>query len=88
MATENLYIPKNVSHPGTTLNEKLKEMGLSAKEFAGLISQPEETVNAIIKGDSPITQELAVAFENVTKISANFWINRQRNYDECMTISK
>ena len=88
MATENLYIPKNVSHPGTTLNEKLKEMGLSAKEFAGLISQPEETVNAIIKGDSSITQELAVAFENVTKIPANFWINRQHNYDECVTISK
>lgn len=88
MTTENLYIPKRVSHPGTTLDEKLKEMGLSVKEFAGLISQPEETVNAIIKGDSSITQELAVAFENVTKIPANFWINRQRNYDECVTISK
>lgn len=88
MATENLYIPKNVSHPGTTLDERLKEMGLSAKEFAGLISQPEETVNAIIKGDSSITQELAVTFENVTKIPSNFWINRQLNYDECVTISK
>ena len=88
MTTENLYIPKRVSHPGTTLDEKLKEMGLSVKEFAGLISQPEETVNAIIKGDSSITQELAVAFENVTKIPANLWINRQRNYDECVTISK
>ena len=58
MATENLYIPKNVSHPGTTLNEKLKEMGLSVKEFAGHISKPEETVNAIINGDSSITPEL------------------------------
>ena len=88
MATENLYIPKNVSHPGTTLDEKLKEMGLSAKEFAGLISQPEETVNAIIRGNSTITLELAVAFENVTKIPANFWMNRQRNYDECVACSK
>lgn len=49
MATENLYIPKNISHPGTTLDEKLKEMDLSVKEFAGLISQPEETLNAIIR---------------------------------------
>lgn len=88
MATENLYIPKNISHPGTTLDEKLKEMGLSAKEFAGLISQPEETVNAIIRGNSTITWELAVAFENVTKIPANFWMNRQRNYDECIVCSK
>ena len=88
MATESLYIPKNVSHPGTTLDEKLKEMGLPAKEFAELISQPEETVNAIIKGDSPITQELAMSFESITKIPANFWMNRQRNYDECVACSK
>ena len=88
MATENLYIPKNVSHPGTTLNEKLKEMGLSVKEFAGHISKPEETVNAIINGDSSITPELALSFENITKIPANFWMNRQRDYDECVDSSK
>ena len=34
MATKNLYIPENVSHPGTTLDEKIKEMGMSVKEFA------------------------------------------------------
>ena len=88
MAAENLYIPKNVSHPGTTLNEKLKEMGLSAKEFAGHISKPEETVNAIINGDSSITPELALSFENITKIPANFWMNRQRNHDESIAISR
>ena len=35
-----------------------------------------------------ITPEMAVAFENVTKIPANFWINRQRIYDECVIRSK
>ena len=40
MEAEDLYTPKKVSHPGTTLDEKLKEMGLSAKEFAGHISKP------------------------------------------------
>jgi len=88
MASENLYIPKSVSHPGKTLDEKLKEMGMSAKEFAGHISRPEETVNAIINGDSFITPELALSFESITKIPANFWMNRQRNYDEYMTRSR
>ena len=88
MATKNLYIPENVSHPGTTLDEKLKEMGMSVKEFAVRTSKPEKTVIAIIKGDSSITPEMAVAFENVTKIPANFWMNRQRNYDECVARSK
>lgn len=88
MATKNLYIPENVSHPGTTLDEKMKEMGMSVKEFAVRTSKPEKTVIAIIKGDSSITPEMAVAFENVTKIPANFWLNRQRIYDECVARSK
>ena len=88
MATRNLYIPENVSHPGTTLDEKMKEMGMSVKEFAVRTSKPEKTVIAIIKGDSSITPEMAVAFESVTKIPANFWMNRQRIYDECIARSK
>lgn len=55
---------------------------MSVKEFAVRILKPEKTVIAIIKGDSSITPEMAVAFENVTKIPANFWINRQRIYDK------
>ena len=88
MATRNLYIPENVSHPGTTLDEKLKEMGMSVKEFAVRTSKPEKTVIAIIKGDSSITPDMAVAFESVTEIPADFWMNRQSNYDECMSHSK
>ena len=88
MATRNPYILKNVSHPGTTLDEKLKEMGMSVKEFSMRISEPEETVIAIINGDSSITPELALSLENITKIPTNFWINRQRNYDEYMTSSR
>ena len=82
MATNNLYIPENISHPGTTLDEKIKEMGMSVKKFAMRISKPEKTIIAIIKGDSSITPEMAVVFENVTKIPANFWINRQCIYDK------
>ena len=88
MATRNLYIPESVSHPGTTLEEKLQEMGMSVKEFAVRSSKPEKTVIAIIKGDSSITPEMAVAFESITKIPANFWMNRQRIYDECVARSK
>ena len=35
-----------------------------------------------------INLEMAVAFENVTKIPVNFWINRPRIYDECVVRSK
>ena len=78
----NIYIPENISHPGSTLDDKIKEMGISVKEFAVRISKPEKTVISIIKGNSSVTPEMAVAFESVTKIPAHFWIKSQRMYDE------
>ena len=64
-----------VFHPGVTLEEKLEEMGMSIKEFAIRTSKPEKTIIAVIRGRSSITTEMAVSFENVTKIPASFWSN-------------
>lgn len=82
MATMNQYFPQSVLHPGTTLEEKLQEMGMSIKEFALRSDKPEKTIIAIIKGASAITQEMAIKFENVTQIPANFWMRHQQRYDE------
>ena len=82
MEKQNQYFPQSVSHPGETLAEKLEEMGMGPKEFALRSGKPEKTIIAIINGASSITADMAVQFENVTRIPANFWINNQRSYDE------
>ena len=82
MATKNQYIPQSYPHPGETLEEKLQEIGMVSKEFKIRTGIPEKTVCAIIKGKNSITAEMAVQFESVTKIPANFWLNSQRLYDE------
>lgn len=82
---ENQYHPQSVSHPGCTLEEKLQEMEMSVREFAILSAKPEGTILSIIQGNSPITPDLAVIFENITQIPARFWINRQRIYDESLS---
>jgi addiction module HigA family antidote len=82
METHNQYFPQSRPHPGETLSEKLDEMGMGPKEFALRTGKPEKTIIAILKGDSSITPDMAVQFENVTRIPANFWMNHQRNYDE------
>lgn len=84
MKTHNQYRPQSVSHPGETLQEKLDEMGMGPKEFALRTAKPEKTITAILKGDSSITPDMAVQFENATQIPAQFWLNRQRLYDEYM----
>lgn len=76
------YNPRTVSHPGSTLGEKIQEMQMSIKEFAIRACKPEKTIIAVLKGDSSITPDMAVTFENITRIPAHFWMARQRIYDE------
>jgi HTH-type transcriptional regulator / antitoxin HigA len=82
MNTYNTYNPQSRPHPGETLSEKLEEMCMGPKEFALRTGKPEKTIIAIMNGKSSITPEMAVKFENVTKIPAHFWTNHQRSYDE------
>jgi Plasmid maintenance system antidote protein len=82
MESQNTFTPSILYHPGHTLVEKLKEMRMGIKEFAIRTSKPEKTIHAVINGESAITSDMAVAFESVTKISARFWMNKQRVYDE------
>lgn len=88
MAKQNQYFPSVVFHPGETLAEKLEEMEMGPKEFALRTGKPEKTIIAVLNGKSSITPDMAVQFENVTKIPANFWMNHQRSYDEFIAREK
>ena len=88
MATRNEYFPQSRPHPGKTLFEKLEEMGVSSQEFAEYTGNPETIINAVLNGKSDITSDLAVQFENVTRIPAHFWLNSQKNYDEYRAVKK
>jgi HTH-type transcriptional regulator/antitoxin HigA len=82
MTTINQFKPDVVFHPGETLQEKLEELNMGPKEFAIRTGKPEKTIIAILKGDSSVTPEMAVLFESVLKIPADFWLRKQFRYDE------
>lgn len=82
------FKPVRMFHPGITLREKLEELGMSVKEFALRSSKPEKTINAVLNGDSSITPEMSVAFEQITMIPARVWLNIQRGYDEYIARKK
>lgn len=88
MTLINQYFPDIVFHPASTLNEKLEEMGMSKKEFALRTGKPEKTIFAILNEESSITPEMAILFENVTEIPAQFWINKQARYNEYIARKK
>jgi len=88
MEKHNQYFPQSRPHPGETLTEKLEEMEMGPKEFALRTGKPEKTIIAIMNGESSITPDMAVQFENTTKIPAHYWLNSQRNYDEYIAREK
>lgn len=88
MAKQNQYFPQSRPHPGETLAENLQEMEMGPKEFALRTGKPEKTIIAVLKGESSITPDMAVQFENATKIPAHFWMNHQRSYDEYIAREK
>lgn len=77
-----------VYHPGETLEEKLREMGMGVKEFATRVSKPEKTIIAVLKGKSSITPDMALSFELVTMIPADMWLRHQKRYDEYIARKK
>lgn len=82
MITTNQFIPDSVFHPGETLAEKLEELKMGPKEFSVRTGKPEKTISQILSGGSAITPDMAVQFESVLKIPADFWLKRQYRYDE------
>lgn len=88
MTKRNEYIPQTVTHPGVTLREKLGELGMSQKEFAVRTGKPEQTIVKVINGESALTPDMAVQFESVLRIPANFWLKRQQQYDEAVARAK
>jgi addiction module HigA family antidote len=82
------YFWRSRPHPGETLLEKLEEMKMGPKEFALRAGKPEKTIIAVLKGDSSITADMAVQFENITRIPAQSWMDHQRGYDEFIARKK
>ncbi|WP_415581516.1 HigA family addiction module antitoxin [Flavobacterium longum] len=82
MAPLNQYYPQSVSHPGLTLQDILEEREMGSKELAVRTGKPEKTISDVLNGKSSITPEMAILFEQVLKVPGQFWLNRQKTYDE------
>lgn len=76
------YIPDIAFHPGETLKEILNERSITNKELALRTNKPEKTISKVINGTSALTPDMAVAFETVLDLPAQFWMNLQRDFDE------
>ena len=79
-SVKNRYVPEDVSPPGHTLRELLRERGLTQSELATRMGRPEKTVSEIVNGKAAITVETALQLELVLGVPAAFWNAREQQY--------
>ena len=82
MTKKTMYTPNIAIHPGETLRDFLSDKKMSQKELAERTGLTPKTINEIIKGANPITQETALKLEYIFSMSATFWNNLQTNFEE------
>lgn len=69
-----------MSPPGDTIAAVLEERGLTRQEFAKAIRWQHSKVNELIRGDAPITADLAKLLAEVLGSMASFWTKREARY--------
>ncbi len=69
-------------HPGEILLEEfLKPMSLSQNRLANDIGVPPRRINEIIHGKRRITADTAIRLAHYFKMSPQFWLGLQMDYD-------
>jgi addiction module HigA family antidote len=72
-------------HPGTYLKELLDELELSHYRLAQDIGVTAMRVSHVVRGQRPVTAELALRLGRYFEQSQRFWLNLQSRYDMDVT---
>ena len=68
-------------HPGEVLRETLDEVGLTQAAFASALGISPMRVSYLLKGDRPVTAELALRLGRALGQTPQYWLNLQTAYD-------
>jgi addiction module HigA family antidote len=68
-------------HPGYYVDELIEESGLSREEFARRIGVKADALDALVRGERPLTTDVASGLASAFGTSVTYWLNLQRSYD-------
>lgn len=68
-------------HPGELLAEILGDRGMSQAAFARALGVSPMRISHVIRGERPVTAELALRLGRAFGQSPQFWMNLQTDYD-------
>ncbi|HEY9110294.1 MAG TPA: HigA family addiction module antitoxin [Rhodanobacteraceae bacterium] len=68
-------------HPGELLEEILRDLGMSQAAFAKAIGVSPMRISHAIRGERPVTADLALRFGRAFGQTPQMWLNLQADYD-------
>ncbi|WP_159016590.1 HigA family addiction module antitoxin [Cognatiluteimonas profundi] len=68
-------------HPGELLEEILHDLAMSQAAFARSIDVSPMRISHVIRGERPVTAELALRFGRAFGQTPQMWLNWQTSYD-------
>ncbi len=68
-------------HPGEFLRETLEDMGLTQVALADAIGVSPMRVSHLLRGNRPVTAELALRLGRALGQTPQYWLNLQTTYD-------
>jgi len=80
LATKNTFLPDWTVPPGSMLEEKIAEMGLTLEAMAEQIELTPAEARRLLEGDTVLTIEIADKLEGLTGISHEVWNNWEQTY--------
>lgn len=68
-------------HPGELLKEILDDLGMSQAAFARTIGVSPMRISHVVRGERPVTADLALRFARAFDQSPEMWTSWQADYD-------
>ena len=68
-------------HPGEFLREILDDLGMSQAAFATAIGVSPMRISHVLRGERPVTAELALRLGRALNQTPQYWLNLQTSYD-------
>lgn len=68
-------------HPGEFLRETLEELGMTQAAFAAAIGVSPMRISHLLRGERPVTAELALRLGRALGQTPQYWLNLQAAYD-------
>ncbi len=62
-------------------------LGLSESELISALGTTHEEIKALLAAAGPVTPNLAQSLSTYFKVSVQFWLNLQREYDARMAVN-